>query len=150
MKSGDMIVSVESERSMSRWSREKDAVNGLEEALQWPRPLTISFQTGAMGAAERLQKKKALEELLTLRAIKQDSQCCPKCRVRIMRSQGCNHMKCTNCETHFCYRCGTTLDPKDPYKHFKAEGCPTFDAEEVRRMVVEQRHENVDHDLEEL
>ena len=103
-----------------------------------------------LGAAERLRKKKALEELMTLRAIKQDSQCCPKCRVRIMRSQGCNHMKCTNCNTHFCYRCGTTLDEKDPYRHFKADGCPTFDKEEVQRMVDDQRHNNVDQDLEDL
>merc|ERR1740121_1868987 len=112
------------------WSREKDSTASLDDALRYAPPMVIQFSTGTLGVAERIRKKKALEELMTLRAIKEDSQCCPKCKVRIMRSQGCNHMRCTNCDTHFCYRCGITMDSQNPYSHFRAGGCPTFDPEE--------------------
>ncbi|XP_072029298.1 E3 ubiquitin-protein ligase RNF217-like isoform X3 [Amphiura filiformis] len=31
---------------------------------------------------------------------------CPKCRVFIQRSSGCDHMTCSRCGTEFCYQCG--------------------------------------------
>ncbi|XP_067935622.1 E3 ubiquitin-protein ligase RNF217-like [Watersipora subatra] len=31
---------------------------------------------------------------------------CPKCKLLIQRSGGCDHMQCTRCKTHFCYACG--------------------------------------------
>ncbi|KAM7193728.1 hypothetical protein V8F33_007662 [Rhypophila sp. PSN 637] len=31
---------------------------------------------------------------------------CPKCRTMIEKIDGCNHIHCTSCGTHFCYRCG--------------------------------------------
>lgn len=39
--------------------------------------------------------------LENLRAIGNDSKACPKCDALIFRTQGCNHMCCTNCRTHF-------------------------------------------------
>lgn len=153
MKEGDIIMSVSlgSKGGVQTliWSRDRDSTEKLENALSQGLPLVIKFNSPNTSAGERLRKKRVLEELMTLRAIKQDSQICPKCTVRITRSAGCNHMNCTNCGTHFCYRCGVTLNPSDPYSHFKGSGCPTFDQEEVRRMVVEQRND-VDHELEEL
>lgn len=38
---------------------------------------------------------------------------CPNCRAAIERSEGCFHMHCTLCGTHFCYECGDELHP--PY-----------------------------------
>ncbi|KAM7222604.1 hypothetical protein V8F06_002098 [Rhypophila decipiens] len=31
---------------------------------------------------------------------------CPKCHTMIDKIDGCNHIHCTSCGTHFCYRCG--------------------------------------------
>ncbi|XP_038051715.1 probable E3 ubiquitin-protein ligase RNF217 [Patiria miniata] len=31
---------------------------------------------------------------------------CPKCKVYIQRSSGCDNMTCSQCRTSFCYRCG--------------------------------------------
>lgn len=35
-----------------------------------------------------------------------NAQRCPKCKIYIQRTSGCDHMHCTRCKTDFCYRCG--------------------------------------------
>ena len=42
-----------------------------------------------------------------------NGQFCPSCQTGIERIEGCFHMKCPTCATHFCYECGETLLP--PY-----------------------------------
>jgi len=39
--------------------------------------------------------------LQNIEAIKKDSRPCPKCKTNIFRIDGCNHMFCTHCRTHF-------------------------------------------------
>jgi len=36
---------------------------------------------------------------------------CPSCPARIQMIDGCNHMKCTSCKTHFCWICATVFQP---------------------------------------
>ena len=90
----------------------------------------------------------------TLKEIARESQTCPNCKVRVQRSAGCNHMTCTQCRSHFCYRCGASLSPEDPYAHFRMGGCTTFDTDEVRRMALQQRDNQaqgfVDDELQRL
>ncbi|GMK54875.1 hypothetical protein CspeluHIS016_0114610 [Cutaneotrichosporon spelunceum] len=50
---------------------------------------------------------------------------CPRCGASIQKSEGCNHMKCPFCMAHFCYRCGTEINAKDPYKHFNESNTTT-------------------------
>ena len=38
-----------------------------------------------------------------------NAQKCPKCRILISKSSGCDHMHCLKCKTDFCYRCGEKL-----------------------------------------
>ncbi|XP_064485385.1 E3 ubiquitin-protein ligase RNF217-like [Ornithodoros turicata] len=35
-----------------------------------------------------------------------NAQKCPRCKIFIQRTSGCDHMHCARCKTHFCYRCG--------------------------------------------
>ncbi|KAG7275638.1 hypothetical protein CRUP_021965, partial [Coryphaenoides rupestris] len=35
-----------------------------------------------------------------------NAQKCPRCKIHIQRTEGCDHMTCTKCNTNFCYRCG--------------------------------------------
>jgi hypothetical protein len=42
-----------------------------------------------------------LENLQSIALLSSDSKPCPKCCAIINRSEGCNHMFCTNCRTHF-------------------------------------------------
>lgn len=58
--------------------------------------------------------------------LESNSQSCPLCEIRINRSHGCAHMTCKRCNTHFCYRCGTRLDPAQPYRHFNTPGQPCY------------------------
>lgn len=46
-------------------------------------------------------------------------QRCPRCRIVVQRSEGCNKMKCTICSTPFCYICGEMLYIDDPYEHYR-------------------------------
>ena len=41
--------------------------------------------------------------------VKEYASTCPTCKNAIERSEGCFHMKCLHCGTHFCYECGDEL-----------------------------------------
>ncbi|ORY86740.1 hypothetical protein BCR35DRAFT_324580 [Leucosporidium creatinivorum] len=51
---------------------------------------------------------------------------CPGCRVSVEKSQGCSHMQCARCNTHFCFRCGSRISATEPYRHFSTPGLPCF------------------------
>lgn len=44
--------------------------------------------------------------LETLKEMKQTTQNCPKCKVSIFKTEGCNQMFCVNCNISFCWRTG--------------------------------------------
>ena len=56
-----------------------------------------------------------------------NAQRCPKCKVLIQKSSGCDHMHCIRCKTDFCYRCGDTLRRLkffgDHYSKLSVFGC---------------------------
>ncbi|KAJ5669337.1 hypothetical protein N7462_010407 [Penicillium macrosclerotiorum] len=68
---------------------------------------------------ELTAEEKATEEYLRLYT----SQC-PTCSVPCQKRMGCNHMRCFQCDTHFCYLCSAWLSPQNPYSHFN-EGSST-------------------------
>jgi hypothetical protein len=45
----------------------------------------------------------------TRKWIESNGQVCPGCKMGVERTEGCFHMQCQNCQTHFCYECGTQL-----------------------------------------
>lgn len=62
---------------------------------------------------ELTAEEKATEEYMRLYT----SQC-PTCTVPCQKRMGCNHMRCFQCDTHFCYLCSAWLSPDNPYSHF--------------------------------
>ncbi|RKF71511.1 E3 ubiquitin-protein ligase itt1 [Golovinomyces cichoracearum] len=71
---------------------------------------------------ELTEEEKASQEYLKLHTTQ-----CPTCTVPCQKSHGCNHMICSNCNTHFCYLCSSWLSPDNPYKHYNTQttGCYT-------------------------
>jgi E3 ubiquitin-protein ligase RNF14 len=51
---------------------------------------------------------------------------CPRCARKIQKSEACNHMRCSECYTHFCYLCGGELDVNNLYVHFNTEGTKCY------------------------
>jgi hypothetical protein len=44
--------------------------------------------------------------------VREHGQLCPWCENRVERTEGCFHMQCNECATHFCYECGKELFPR--------------------------------------
>lgn len=56
--------------------------------------------------------------------IKKNTKPCPKCKVPIEKSEGCNHLTC-NCGCHFCWICGYSAnDSSSIYNH--QSNCPNI------------------------
>lgn len=66
----------------------------------------------------RRQAEQTAEEKATEAYLQQYTSPCPTCNVRCQKRMGCNHMRCTKCETHFCYLCSAWLSADNPYHHF--------------------------------
>jgi len=58
------------------------------------------------------------EEQASIEYMKLHTTPCPTCAAPAQKTQGCNHMICYRCQTHFCYLCSAWLDPGNPYQHF--------------------------------
>ncbi|KAH9075807.1 RWD-domain-containing protein [Lactarius deliciosus] len=79
---------------------------------------------------ERRYGKKSLKRLVAKyeedRAnrewLEKSTMACPSCHVHVEKSMGCNHMTCSKCKQHFCYRCGSKLNASNPYEHFSTQG----------------------------
>ena len=53
---------------------------------------------------------------------KHDVKQCPSCHIAIEKDEGCNHMKCTVCQTHICWVCMKTFPGGDGiYGHMRSE-----------------------------
>ncbi|EIW77156.1 hypothetical protein CONPUDRAFT_84352 [Coniophora puteana RWD-64-598 SS2] len=62
------------------------------------------------------------EKLFTEWTDQHDVKRCPSCKVAIERSEGCNHMTCTRCQTHICWVCLATFHKgKGIYDHMRQE-----------------------------
>ena len=60
------------------------------------------------------------------RAIQLISKPCPGCGIYVSKTDGCNHMKCTNCQQCFCWVCGVAVEDSIFPNHFQwwnAMGC---------------------------
>ena len=66
------------------------------------------------------------EEKLSYDWIAQHTSPCPTCNSPTQKAHGCNHMKCFQCNTHFCYLCGSWLDGQNPYLHFNTLGTECY------------------------
>uniref|UniRef100_K3Y613 RBR-type E3 ubiquitin transferase n=1 Tax=Setaria italica TaxID=4555 RepID=K3Y613_SETIT len=78
-------------------------------------------------------QQRIVEELKSLKEIMKDAKQCPKCKMAISKTEGCNKMHCWNCGEYFCYQCNRAITG---YEHFKGS-CALFPQEEIDRWEVQ-------------
>lgn len=66
------------------------------------------------------------EEKASYDYIRMNTSPCPTCSSPTQKTMGCNHMRCFQCNTHFCYLCGSWLDGQNPYQHFNKSGTSCY------------------------
>jgi len=55
--------------------------------------------------------------LETMKELRENTKPCPSCSALIHKTEGCDHMHCTNCNTHFSYRHLTILANSSNYHY---------------------------------
>lgn len=75
-------------------------------------PLTVSCE------AYELQMSGTAAQRETMALIEVSTKPCPACGVRVMKTAGCNHMKCS-CGQAFCWICGQAIDDTLFPAHFQ-------------------------------
>lgn len=90
---------------------------------------------GTKSGEREFRKREA--ELQNLAHIQKNCKQCPSCGMAIERSEGCNHMICTSCGGHFCYKCNQQIEG---YKHYWNNNCILFDLDEIERWEAMMGH----------
>ncbi len=58
---------------------------------------------------------------------------CPNCGISVTKEGGCNQMKCSSCNTHFCWLCSAIVDDgpfPDHFRWWNLKGCPNMQLDE--------------------
>nr|CAB3485610.1 unnamed protein product [Digitaria exilis] len=84
----------------------------------------------------KMSEKEMARELLAVRKMFSDIQICPKCKMPIVKTEGCNKMSCGNCGQLLCFRCGRAIDG---YDHFWNE-CELFELRQYDDVTPFERH----------
>uniref|UniRef100_A0ACD5V3B0 Uncharacterized protein n=1 Tax=Avena sativa TaxID=4498 RepID=A0ACD5V3B0_AVESA len=87
--------------------------------------LTLEDKLQQQQASGRLATR-GMVEMLSVKVLYSDVKSCPKCRMAISKTKGCNHVVCISCGQHFCFLCGEALIAG--YTHF-SNNCGLFEKE---------------------
>lgn len=58
---------------------------------------------------------------------------CPNCGISVSKEGGCNQMKCSSCNTSFCWLCSEIIDDgpfPDHFRWWNVSGCPNMQLDE--------------------
>ncbi|GLJ11932.1 hypothetical protein SUGI_0180480 [Cryptomeria japonica] len=85
--------------------------------------------SGRLRTDQKKKEQELINELLSRRKILSDAKQCPRCKMAISKTEGCNKMTCSNCGQYFCYMCSKAISG---YEHFSGGGCILFVQEEIQ------------------
>lgn len=87
---------------------------------------------GCASAADAAELTRREDDALSRALITAIAKPCPRCAdTFIEKSGGCNKVVCRACGDPFCFTCGCSVDPADPYGHYRAGACILFDEADV-------------------
>ncbi|XP_051960548.1 E3 ubiquitin-protein ligase RNF14-like [Xyrauchen texanus] len=75
---------------------------------------------------KRMIFKRAKNEALSEKYVKNNCKQCPSCGANIQKDEGCNKMSCSSCRQNFCWICLKVLNNMNPYDHFNISNTPCF------------------------
>ena len=70
---------------------------------------------------EQEEERKGGDVLFKRWLEKSGAKQCPGCGASIQKVDGCNHVKCSVCETHICWVCLGKFGANDIYEHLNGE-----------------------------
>lgn len=83
--------------------------------------------------------------LETIKELRENTKPCPSCSALIHKTEGCDHMHCTNCNTHFSYRHLTILTNSSNY-HYRERLIQRAAALETHQSSEDVCVVSLDHD----
>ncbi|XP_066331602.1 uncharacterized protein [Miscanthus floridulus] len=88
------------------------------------RILREKHQKYSLPEKQLLREQREIDELKSVCEALRDSKQCPRCKMAISKTEGCNKMTCRNCGKFFCYRCNQAIHG---YEHFWDGNCVLFE-----------------------
>jgi ariadne-1 len=72
--------------------------------------------------------RKCRDDSETANWIESNTKKCPKkeCQTPIQKTDGCNHMTCNRCRTHFCWLCGQVTGLAHSYENIAGHTCGRY------------------------
>ena len=99
--------------------------------------LAFAGQSFAMQNGQNVERER---ELLNEQWVREHTKSCPRCKVKIEKLGGCNHMRCAMCGFQFCWNCLKEWNfYQSRYPHYDFYTCPV-DME--REAIIEKSKEN--------
>ncbi|KAF7010906.1 hypothetical protein CFC21_112772 [Triticum aestivum] len=88
-----------------------------------------------------MSAREMVEELMSIKELYNDARSCPKCRMTISKTEGCNKVVCISCGQAFCFLCGKAIIAG--YAHF-SRNCDLFAEKEKDTMDWRKRLEQLE------
>ncbi|SPN98925.1 related to HFB30 [Cephalotrichum gorgonifer] len=127
---GDEIPEADDARDDDANGKAAKSVSKTEELLAICEDCSYAFCTRCMQSWHgefvhcwpKVSEDLTPEEKASLEYIRMWTRPCASCDAPTQKTEGCNHMICYRCNTHFCYLCSAWLNPQNPYSHFNSPG----------------------------
>ncbi|KAF7018256.1 hypothetical protein CFC21_031558 [Triticum aestivum] len=92
-------------------------------------------------ATGKMSAREMVEGLMSIKELYNDARSCPKCRMTISKTEGCNKVVCISCGQAFCFLCGKAIIAG--YAHF-SRNCDLFAEKEKDTMDWRKRLEQLE------
>lgn len=119
-----------------RWCINTKCDNYLRGSAENPKLICKCGEAMCFNCSMGWHEGKTCNEIIDLEyenyKLKMNMMDCPKCKSRIEKISGCNHMSCTRCHYEFCWICGEKYTRRH-YKNYNIFGCPGLMYNNVKR-----------------